>query len=238
MASGATWAQNGAEPVAGGFCRPEDTGWYDRNAAVHGPERRSWATFVPSATTGAAPGVDTPSPGLSSAGRLSQPDRPRRGAPDPGAGPPSRTPRLISKVTPHSTTPSASSTPAILYCIGCPRAGPRAGRGRRTEAAPTTGSTVGRPEVLVVDGVPAQHEHAMLTTVKTHSSSSAVVPPRRRSPVSARRATTVIRPKASSVVNRIATHGVRRLGVHLAEDRAAARPGGPCRRAAGWPSAC
>ena len=47
----------------------------------------------------------------------------------------------------------------------------------------------------------------MLTTVKTPSSSSAVVPPS-----ALICPTKVIRPTASAVVNRIATHGVRRPG--------------------------
>ena len=56
---------------------------------------------------------------------------------------------------------------------------------------------------------------AMLTTVKTHSSSSEVVPPSSETvsaPFSEPLALTtqMIRPKAIAVVNRIAIHGVRR----------------------------
>ena len=47
---------------------------------------------------------------------------------------------------------------------------------------------------------------AMLTTVKTQSSSSEVVPP------SAVRSANQIRPNAISVVKTMPTHGVRRLG--------------------------
>ena len=151
-----------------------------------------------------------------------------------------RMPRLVSQVSAQSTMPSASSPPAILYWILWPRVrahGP-AGRRRRSHRGPA--ATVGRPEVVVVDVVAAQDEHATLTIVNTQSSSRAVVP-------RAGRATTVLSalggPRDDQAERQHGGEGdggPRRPPVRAAPCRAtgAARPAWPCRRAAGSPSAC
>jgi hypothetical protein len=73
-------------------------------------------------------------------------------------------------------------------------------------------------EVLVVDaGRGRRTSTATLTTVKTHSSSSEVVPP------SAARSAKKMSPKAIAVVNRIPAQGVRRRGCTLPRKRGRTR---------------
>ena len=80
-------------------------------------------------------------------------------------------------------------------------AGPRAHQERASQRTQDRKKR-GRPKVRVVDVIAAQESTAMFTTGKHAESSSAVVPPSAgTSP------TKVIRPKASSVVNPIATYG-------------------------------
>ena len=130
-----------------------------------------------------------------------------------------RTPRLVSQVSAHSTTPTASSPPAIVYWIQSSRsraqgpseeeAGDRADHrhpGRRAEGA------VGRRVAAQHQAGDVDHrEHARAAAARWCRTA-------RRSPWSRRqKVTTTIRPSASSVEN-----DDRR-------PRACAGPGAPCR---------
>ena len=105
---------------------------------------------------------------------------------------------MTATVTNQSTTPIAISTPAIMYWTGSrPVHGPAK---KAQEIAPTTGRKVGVRKCSWPTVSLRSTSTAMFTTVKTQSSSSAVVPPSAgTSP------TKVISAKASSVVKPIAT---------------------------------
>src|SRR3712207_3265914 len=176
----------------------QDTGWYDRNAAVpaltsclrhsqhvcHHRCRPPARHAVPGADDDLVRGRPRPEPHrvLASGGgggvllQLCGPVGPspvRWAGSNRGTAAPVRL--LTRTVTPQRTTPIASRIPAIRYCSA---GRPAHGVARYAQAsAPTTGSTVGVRKWSASTRSRRSTRTATLTTVKTMSSSRAVVPP-------------------------------------------------------------